>query len=109
MEKFEERGRSLEEAIQRAEESLGRKLRASEYTIKESGSRGVLGLIGARSAIIEVEPKESASYEDFGDERISGLAIQSAEDLLDHMGLPGSATLELSEGYYKVDLEMEED
>ena len=56
MERFEQTGKTTQDALEAAEERIGRKLREEEYTILEGGTRGILGLIGAKPAIIEVMP-----------------------------------------------------
>ena len=108
MESFEQQGRSVEEAVRAAEERLGRKLRQSEYTVIDAGSRGVLGLLGAKPAVISVQPFASADDGEEVDEDIIRVTAFAAEDLLSRMGIPGQAKPYYSEGYYQVDLSMEE-
>jgi spoIIIJ-associated protein len=112
MERFEQSGRTTEDAVRAAEERIGRKLRKTEYRIVDAGTRGVLGLIGGKPAVIEVTVTHGGGegeVSDTGDtDLLSEWTIQETEGLLERMGLPGEAALEITEGYYKVDVEMEE-
>jgi spoIIIJ-associated protein len=112
MERFEQSGRTTEEAVRSAEERIGRKLRKAEYRIVATGTRGVLGLIGAKPALIEVTPRDSGieteAIDSVDQDLLSEWAIQETEEMLERMGLPGQAELEIAEGYYKLDVDMEE-
>ncbi len=109
MEPFEQQGKTIEGALKAAEELIGRKLRESEYTVVEAGSRGVLGLIGARPSILKISPKDLPGPSKDTDPKISQLAATGAEKLLQHMGFRGEVSVGFSDKYYKVDIEIEED
>lgn len=112
MERFEQSGRTTEDAVKAAEEQIGRKLRKTEYRVVDTGTRGVLGLIGGKPARIEVTVRdtgvETETTDSLDQDVLSEWTIQETEELLERMGLPGQAALEITEGYYKVDVDMEE-
>lgn len=107
MERFEQTGKSVEDALRAVEERIGRPLRQEEYRVVDAGTRGVLGLIGAKPAVLEVWLRESAAAG--GDAPIAEWAISSTETLLQHMGLAARATASEQEDCLQVDLEMSEE
>jgi spoIIIJ-associated protein len=112
MQQFEQSGKTPEDALQAAEERIGRKLRKSEYRIVDAGTRGVLGLIGGKPAVIEVTIREgetdTRAVDTEDQEVVSEWTIQETEELLDRMGLPGRAAIDIAEGYYKVDIDVDD-
>jgi len=58
MERFEQTGKSVDDALRAVGERIGRPLREDEYRVVDTGSRGVLGLIGAKPAVLEVWLRE---------------------------------------------------
>ncbi|NLJ83277.1 MAG: protein jag, partial [Halanaerobiaceae bacterium] len=50
-------GKTIEEAIEIALEKLGIKEEEADVKVVDEGSKGILGLIGARNAVVEVKVK----------------------------------------------------
>lgn len=110
MERFEQTGKSVDDAVRAVEERIGRPLRQEEYRIVDVGSRGVLGLIGAKPAVLEVWLRGGGVTAGIGEGTPVGeSAVSSAETLLRHMGLGAHATTSVQEDCLQVDLEMSEE
>ncbi|MBN1424057.1 KH domain-containing protein [Candidatus Fermentibacteria bacterium] len=110
MERFEQTGKSVEDALRAVEERIGRPLRQEEYQIVDVGSRGVLGLIGAKPAVLAVWLREGAGPVGSSDSAaVEEWAVSSAELLLRHMGLGAHATASIQDDCLQVDLEMSDE
>ena len=83
MKSLETSGRTVEEAIQKALETLNLSREEVEVTVVKEGKHGILGL-GAEEAMVKVEPLESAP------ENIDDMAREVLETLLAQMGVTAS-------------------
>ncbi|MFH1381284.1 MAG: RNA-binding cell elongation regulator Jag/EloR [Chloroflexota bacterium] len=95
MESLEMKGKTVEEAIQRALEQLGVRREEVEITVVKEGRGGILGL-GAEEAVVRVTPHEPAPPE--ADEQSSGDVTEVVKDVLEKlislMGVSGSVSLQ---------------
>ncbi len=107
MERYEQTGKTVEDALRAVEERIGRPLLPGEYRVKDVGSRGVLGLIGARPAVIEWW--QGPSLPEAGEEPLTDWVRGCAQRLLEHLGLSGRATVSQQEECLQIDLEMGEE
>ncbi|MQY67634.1 MAG: KH domain-containing protein [Dehalococcoidia bacterium] len=83
MKSLETSGRTVEEAIQKALETLNLSREEVEVAVVKEGKRGILGL-GAEDAIVRVEPLASAP------ENMDDMAKEVLETLLTRMGVTAS-------------------
>jgi spoIIIJ-associated protein len=83
MKSLETSGRTVEEAIQKALETLGLSREEVEVAVVREGKHGLLGL-GAEEAVVRVEPRANTS-ENMGD-----MAKEVLETLLGRMGVVAS-------------------
>ena len=60
----EKKAKNIDEAIQAALEELGCKMDEVEVEVVEEGSKGLLGFIGNKPALVKVTRKESNPAED---------------------------------------------
>jgi spoIIIJ-associated protein len=109
MERFEQTGKSVDDALRAVGERIGRPLREDEYRVVDTGSRGVLGLIGAKPAVLEVWLREPGAAVEGADAPLAEWAVSSTESLLQHMGFSARAAASVQEDCLQVDLEMSEE
>ncbi|MCX6010745.1 MAG: protein jag [Chloroflexi bacterium] len=83
MKSLESSGRTVEEAIQKALETLNLSREEVEVTVVKEGKHGILGL-GAEEAMVRVEPLASAP------ENMDDMAREVLETLLARMGVTAS-------------------
>jgi len=95
MESFEISGKSVEEALHKAEKKLGISREEFKYTVLKEGKSGILG-IGAEEARIlveSIEPIEPVAQEEKEDDT-TVLIKNILDELLQHMGFKAHAALE---------------
>lgn len=90
MKSVEKTGRTVEDAIQAALEELGAKREDVEIEVLEEGSKGFLGLLGARLARVRV------TVDDSMDAKIDA-AREFLEGLLERMGVSAEIEVEVGE------------
>jgi len=91
--RIEQEGRNVEEAIAKALEQLGIRSEEAEIEILDEGSKGVLNLMGAKTAKVRVSMKDSVRVE------------KVTKDLLQKMGFSNVIHVEGNQGIYYLTIE----
>jgi spoIIIJ-associated protein len=87
MKSLEASGRTVEEAIQKALETLNLSLEEVEVTVVKEGKHGILGL-GSEEAVVKVEPRAGAP------ENMDDKAKEILETILAQLGVTASVACE---------------
>lgn len=83
MDSIIEEGKTVEEAIENALKKLNISRDKAEIKVLEEGSKGLLGFIGSKNAVVKVEPKVDAAAIglDFLDSVLENIPVESSAEI----------------------------
>lgn len=86
---IEVQGKSLEDALQKAQAQLGIEKDDMEYEVIDSGSKGILGIIGAKSALIKAWKRQASQ---------GAAALEFLQPIFEQLGVHPLCNEEMREG-----------
>lgn len=86
---IEVQGKSLEDALQKAQSQLGVEKDDMEYEVIDSGSKGILGIIGAKSALIKAWKRQVSQ---------GAAALEFLQPIFEQLGVHPLCNEELRDG-----------